>query len=264
MKSKHKKEFIVIVILSLLVIFEAALLIKFWPRKPKVAVRPQAPIVGKIAIIIDDWGYSLHNLNLIREISIPLDISILPHLPYSKEVAKEAYLNKKEILLHLPLEPHPNDNIRLENKVILTTMPKYEVIQIFNQALKSVPYCKGVNNHMGSLATEQKDLMSVIFREMKKKKLFFVDSMVTPNTICSELAEEIGIRFAERSIFLDNKNDAEYIQGQIFSLVRKAKKQGSAIGIGHDRPLTLKVIKEQIPEIEKQGIKFVLVSELVK
>jgi hypothetical protein len=117
---------------------------------------------------------------------------------------------------------------------------------------------------MGSLATEDRELMSIIFQEIKKSKLFFVDSLVTVNTICSELAEELQVKFGQRSVFLDNKSDEQYIHKQFSLLIKKAKNQGFAIGIGHDHPLTLRVIKELVPEVENQGIKFVFVSELVE
>jgi polysaccharide deacetylase 2 family uncharacterized protein YibQ len=261
---KRNRVTIVIIILSALVVLQTALLIKLWPRKPKIIAKPKIPVVAEVAIIIDDWGYNPNNLNFLKEINIPLDISVLPFLPYSKEVAKQAHFNHKEIMLHLPLEPHPSREVRLEKKVILTNMTKEQILKILDEAIDNAPFCKGINNHMGSLATENKYLMSVIFQEMKKRNLFFVDSLVTRNSICPELAEEFGVKFAERSVFLDNKNDADYIRGQFSSLVKKAKRLGSAIGIGHDHPLTLKLIKELAPETEKQGIKFVFVSELVK
>lgn len=264
MRKKHKKELIIILILSMLVVFETALLLKFRLKKTEVAIKPEKKISGRLAIIVDDWGYSLSTINFLKEIDAPIDISVLPFLPYSKEIAQIANSNHKEVMLHLPLEPHPNDKIRLEKNVILASMQKKEVLKILNDALMDVPNVKGINNHMGSLATEKKDLMAVIFSEMKKKKLFFVDSLVTSKSVCFDLAKELKVKFAKRNVFLDNKNDAEYIRKQFSYLIKRAKNQGFAIGIGHDHPLTLKVIQEIIPEIENQGIEIVFVSELVK
>ncbi len=264
MKLKIKKEFIIIFVLTAIVICETALLIKFWPKKPEIKIKPPVSAVAKIAIIIDDWGYSDANMNFLKEINIALDISVLPFLPYSKLAAEQAQLNNKEVMLHLPLEPHPNSQIRLENRVIFASMAKEGILKILDDALKSVPYAKGINNHMGSLATEKKSLMAVIFREMKKRKLFFVDSLVTEKSVCKDLAEELQLKFGERSVFLDNYSDSQYIRKQFLILINKAKKHGFAIGIGHDHLATLKAIKELAPEIEKQGVKFVFASELVK
>jgi hypothetical protein len=45
--------------------------------------------------------------------------------------------------------------------------------------------------------------------------------------------------------------------------MRKAKKEGKAVAIGHPHPLTARAIKEMIPEIEREGIRLVFASEVV-
>lgn len=65
----------------------------------------------------------------------------------------------------------------------------------------------------------------------------------------------MGIGFAKRDIFLDNKPEAEYILGQIKKLKSKARTYGYAVGIGHDHRLTLQVLKEVLPQLEKKVTK---------
>ena len=72
------------------------------------------------------------------------------------------------------------------------------------------------------------------------------------------------VGFVKRDIFLDNKEEAEYIKGQIYKLKRNAQMYGHAVGIGHDRKITLEVLKETMTELEREGYKLVFVSELVK
>jgi polysaccharide deacetylase 2 family uncharacterized protein YibQ len=74
----------------------------------------------------------------------------------------------------------------------------------------------------------------------------------------------MGIRFAKRSTFLDNEEDGEYIMSQLNRLAYLAKRDGSAIGICHDKQISLSVLKETMDEFEADGIKFVKLSELVK
>jgi polysaccharide deacetylase 2 family uncharacterized protein YibQ len=227
------------------------------PPKPKVKK-------AKIAIVIDDWGYNKKNLNFIKDVNFPVNISILPFLPYSAEIANQAKLKNLEIILHLPLEPQGYRRVGLEKKVILTNMSKEKIQQIFSDALKSVPYSKGVSNHMGSKATEDENLMKIIFTEMQGKKLYFLDSFVTPQTVCEKLSREIGVKFAKRAVFLDNEADAYYIRMQLMSLLDDALDDGSAIGIGHDRKLTLDLIKDFVSKIDSEKFELVFVSELVK
>lgn len=264
------KSLIIIIILSAIVIIEGVLLVRFWPKKPqrlaKIAAIPSfvVPTIAKIAIVIDDWGYNLRNENFLSEFNYPVTISILPHLAYSSQIAYLARKNNKEIILHLPMEPHERKEIRLEKQVVFTHMNENEIIQTLNDGLKSVAFASGVSNHMGSRATEDERVMAILFRQLKKKKLYFLDSFVTSYSICESLAEKMNIRFAQRDVFLDNQADYKYILGQLQQLIRKAKKRGFAVGVGHDRQLTLQAIKDFVGGLEKQGIKLVFVSEAVK
>ena len=143
-------------------------------------------------------------------------------------------------------------------------MKDSKIIEVFNSAISSVPAAKGVSNHMGSKATEGKKTMSVIFKQMKKRNLFFLVSLVTKKSTCDGLAKEIGIKFASRDIFLDNINEKSYIKGQLEKLARLAQINGHAIGIGHDRRMTLEVLEEEMKNLERQGIEFVYLSQMVK
>ncbi|OGX24521.1 MAG: hypothetical protein A3J51_03270 [Omnitrophica WOR_2 bacterium RIFCSPHIGHO2_02_FULL_45_21] len=228
-------------------------------HKPKVPEDYQ----GKIAIVLDDWGYSLSNADALKEIKEPLTLAILPRRTYSATIAGIAKEIGKETILHLPLQPQRQKKYRFEPDTILITMTRQEVLKILEADIKNLPGINGVSNHMGSLATENEPLMKIIFNELKKRKLYFLDSY-TAKSVCKGLAGNVGLAYARRQVFLDNKNDAQYIRGQLELLARIARQSGYAIGIGHDRPKTLEVLSRAMRELKKRGFKFVYVSELVK
>ncbi|MCM8780086.1 MAG: divergent polysaccharide deacetylase family protein, partial [Candidatus Omnitrophica bacterium] len=62
----------------------------------------------------------------------------------------------------------------------------------------------------------------------------------------------------------DNESDPAYIRAQLQELKDLAQSRGWAIGIGHARKATLEVLKEEMPKLQKEGFKFVKISELVK
>lgn len=218
---------------------------------------------AKIAVVIDDWGYDLDNMPLLYEIDSPLTLAILPSLKNSTGIARAARMKGYEIILHLPLEPH-DEGLRKEEMTIYTDMSKKRAIDIFDKNLASVPFAKGISNHMGSKATEDKKLMGIIFDRLKSKDLFFLDSLVTEHSACERLAQEKKVRFAERSVFLDNELNPEYIEKQFSQLVKIALIRGSAIGICHEKEATLKTLKTDIDKFKNQGIEFVYLSELVR
>ncbi|PIZ54042.1 hypothetical protein COY25_02670, partial [Candidatus Uhrbacteria bacterium CG_4_10_14_0_2_um_filter_41_7] len=80
---------------------------------------------------------------------------------------------------------------------------------------------------------------------------------------CGKAAAETGIKFIERSVFLDNENTPGYITGQLRQAIALAKEKRVIVAIGHDRPLTIKAIKNMAPEFQREGIKPVYLSEVV-
>ncbi|MDD5653662.1 MAG: divergent polysaccharide deacetylase family protein [Candidatus Omnitrophica bacterium] len=251
-------------LLFCLLIF-AAFMIVSKPEKKEVKkplVVPTQKIKGKIAIVLDDWGYNLNNLPIVQQIRYPLTASVLPHLAYSRAVSANLHRSGFEIILHLPMEPHEKFN--LEKNTILTSFTPQQIRDTMSEDLASIDYCAGISNHMGSKATEDARTMQAVLQEIKKRQLFFLDSLVSSKSVCAQLAVQDKVRFAKRDIFLDNQEDRAYIKGQLIKLRDKAREQGSAIGIGHDRKATLLVLKEMMPELESQGYRFVYLSDLVK
>ena len=221
--------------------------------------RPDEP---QAAIILDDFGYDINNLDRVRELYFPITVSILPNLKASKQTADLARAAGFEVMLHLPMLP--KKSVRLEKGTVSPGMSADEIRRQIENDLSSVGPVSGVNNHMGSLATADPILMNEILSNLKGKNLFFVDSVTGPRSVAFKTARELGINAARRDVFLDNESNPEYIKGQIRELIQKAQKNGRAIGIGHDRPATVAAIKEMMPEFKKAGVSLVPVSRLVK
>ncbi len=231
---------------------------------PVLNKRPRGS-AGKIAFVLDDWGYTTRNCKYLKEIKAPLATAILPNLRHTEEVIKCSTAAGKVVMLHLPMEPFHNVDHYPDNYLISSKMKPALVEKIIEDTLKKMPTVVGVNNHMGSKALESAPLMRLVLRILKKHNLFFMDSMTSPNhSVGAEVAAEVGISFAQRDVFLDNVNTKDAITKQFTELVEKAERKGFAIAIGHDRDLTLRVIKEQIPFLENQGFEIVAVTELLK
>jgi hypothetical protein len=219
-----------------------------------------------LGIVIDDWGYSPNVIPFLQEIRIPLNIAILPELDYSRTINIVALNAGHEILLHLPLQPLPGENMetRLEKLTIREDMSPQQVGDILNRFLDELQGVKGVNNHMGSLISQDEEKLSQIFKVLKARGLYYLDSRVIPESIAPSIAERVGIKCLQRDVFIDNKEDKDYVKSQVRKGIKIARKRGYSIIIGHARPLTLKVIKEMVPEIIKYTIPVKLSNLKVK
>lgn len=239
---------------------------EFSPGRTKEKVVPHLP---RVALVIDDWGYNLKNLKLLAEIKRPLTLAVLPHCRFSEKIAREGKRLGCQIILHLPLAS-ANQMVKTEPFTISARMRRAKVEEAVARALASVPEIVGVSNHMGSAATEDPGLMRLVLAPVKEKdELFFLDSLTTPRSVCREICRQLELPFLCRDVFLDvelgsgGEDDSRQIAGRLRQLVETAKRRGRAVGIGHDRRLTLTVIRDNIPELEAEGVQFVHLAELL-
>ena len=225
------------------------------PLKPHI---PKA----RVAIIIDDMGRDIKTLKEILAIDAPISVAVLPFLPHSRDVAKEANLMGRDVLLHLPMEPKELSGNDPGEGALFTNMSEAQIASQVKKDVDAVPHITGINNHMGSKFTEDERLMRIVLDIAKKKNLFFLDSKTTNKSAAYRLAKNMGLKTASRQIFLDNTEDIAYIKGQITELINVAKKRGSAIAIGHPHPATIAAIKEMMPRFN-EDVEMVTVSSLI-
>ncbi len=226
----------------------------------------EAPFgVARAAIVIDDMGRDINALRRILAIDIPVTISVLPYLSHSRETAVEASERGREVLLHLPMEPMNMARNNPGKGALLTTMGEDEIKGLVREDIDSIPNILGVNNHMGSRFTGDERSMRAVLEVLKEDgDLFFLDSKTISSSKAYELAREMGVKSAERSVFLDNKRDVEYIRERLTELIEVANRKGEGIAIGHPYPETIRAIEEMAPLFREKGVEVVRLSELVE
>lgn len=235
-------------------------------KKKAVKVTTPAPKVAKrakVAIVMDDFGYNMNDFDTLFSINEPVTLSVLPSLKYSKAVSEYARGRGYEVILHLPLESHRKD-IKEETDTIRSGMAEADIASRLAKEIESVPGIRGVSNHMGSKSTEDKELMAAVFKYLKKRHLYFFDSMTSEKSVCREAAEAAGLRYARRDIFLDNTDNVEYVGKQLAALEKMALKRGRAIAVCHDRKNTIAALAKMMPRMAKDGIEFVTLSDMVR
>ncbi len=216
-----------------------------------------------ISIIIDDMGRQLSTGRRVLALPGPVACAFLPRAPYTGDLAAEAFAGGKEVMLHLPMATVSGR--RLDAGAVTLDMTQLQFMQTVQENLAAVPHVQGVNNHMGSLLTRHPGSMLWLMQVMQQRNsLFFVDSRTTASTVARQLAAENGIPNTERNVFLDHKLDAQALEYEFKRLLQLARKQGSAVAIGHPYPQTLALLEQQLPLLEQKGIRLLSVSELIQ
>lgn len=212
-----------------------------------------------ISIIIDDIGYK-HTDQQFTLLPKEISFAILPHAHYSYDLGLQAGEQGRDVMLHLPLESIVPSG-QLGDGALMTYMDSNELQHTFAQALASVPNAVGINNHMGSKFTQLSGPLYALMDLVAQQQLFFIDSRTTPFSRGESIARQKGIETASRNVFLDHVTSADFIEGQFQHLIRKAKRNGHALAIGHPHDKTLAFLLKNLPLLKQHNIKLVGIQD---
>ena len=216
-----------------------------------------------IVLVIDDFGYRNDSVSdRFLNLPVPLTCAVLPGHSQSASIAKKAIKSGKEVIIHMPMESSVSMTGEDEFK-LKVGMTSEEIEWRLNEALKEIPEAIGINNHQGSKATTNGKVMGVVASVLKNKNKFFLDSRTSSKTVGEKTMRSVGVLTARRHIFLDNDLNIDNISKQLDKLVALSQKKGMAIGIGHVKANTLKVLEREIPILLERGFEFKFVSQVV-
>ncbi|WEK31368.1 MAG: divergent polysaccharide deacetylase family protein [Candidatus Pseudomonas phytovorans] len=210
-----------------------------------------------MSIIIDDLGQSPERDSRTLALPGPVTMAIMPDTPHATDFARQAHKAGKTVILHMPMDPatgpyawHPG--IAIE-----------ELARRLDAALLKVPYAAGINNHMGSRMTAQREPMAWLMGELQRRHLFFVDSRTSAATVAAAEAQAQDLAHVSRDVFLDDVRTTEAINAQLQQGIAVARKQGSAVLIGHPYPQTLEVLERELPKLKGQGIELIRLKQMI-
>ena len=218
-----------------------------------------------VALIIDDFGNSTSDTQDFLDLKIKFTGAVMPGLENSVQDMINLKKYDKDIILHMPMEPKYGKKSWLGPKCLLENMSDDEIRKNILDSLEEIKFTVGVNNHMGSKIMENNRILNILFDILSEKKLIFIDSKTTGGSLAKDLANEYGIKFYERDIFIDNKNIG-IVKQNLVKAIDIAGKNKFSIAIGHVGPaggkITARAIKEIYEEYKNRKVKFIGLSEL--
>ena len=229
---------------------------------PRAAVSsPPTENSPRLAIIIDDLGYDRGADDAVLSLPRPLTVTVIPHLPLSREIAEEAHQRGYQVLLHMPMQPD-SSTVQQERIELRPGMSGADVQQTLAGMLETVPFAAGVNNHEGSRATADPQLMGELMPILRERRLFFIDSRTSAQTVAYQTAEQDGVRATFRKVFLDDVPTREAVLTQLSQAEKDARRDGWAVAIGHPHPETVAALRQALPRMHDEGVTLVFASDL--
>lgn len=226
---------------------------------------PPAKNNATLIFVIDDAGYNVANVKAYASLPFPITIAVLPKLAHSKDAAYVVRANKKELILHQPMQ---STNLKLNPGpgAITPDMTSAEIAALVKENLDEIgPEVKGLNNHEGSLITEDLSRIGTILDVAKERKIYFLDSRTTVQTKAPQAASSRSMSIKERDVFIDDIVSREEMLAQIYRGLDIANKNGKVIMIGHvDKSVKIlpDLLRDMYPYLIAKGYKFALPSQM--
>jgi polysaccharide deacetylase 2 family uncharacterized protein YibQ len=214
-------------------------------KKPQSVIKQKnislAPLGGKpkLVIIIDDVSTSAQ-LKRIKA----LDIKVTPSIFPPSELSMKSHRLAKGLdhyMIHLPMSSG-SKQFNKQFKTLKTTHTKAQIEARAKELRKLFPTARYINNHTGSVFTDDYNAMQTLYTALRNEDFVFVDSRTIASTKVPKIAAKSGDAYVARDIFIDNEHTVPYIHTQLRQAVKMAKKKGYAIAIGHPHRMTMKAL----------------------
>jgi polysaccharide deacetylase 2 family uncharacterized protein YibQ len=224
-----------------------------------------ARTAGRIAIIVDDFGYQDGALiEAFCALKQRVTMSIFPGFEQTTWIAEQAAKGGHGVMVHMPMEPIDYPHRDPGSNAIFADYSSERIRTLTRQALAAVPHARGLNNHMGSRVTQDREAIGPVLREVARYGFFFVDSVTSPHSVAFAMAQELGMPSGRNRQFLDRKETQPEVERALESLAMRARREGTVIGIGHAKSVTLAAFERMLPELESRGIEFITAAEAVR
>jgi len=220
--------------------------------------------ITELSIVIDDFGnFSGALLQQFLDLPKAITFAILPDLTHSEEVMQKAYNQGRETIIHVPMEPESYPKDDPGKNAIYVDLDEKEIKKRMRKFIKQLPLCIGINNHMGSLATQHENIMTPVLQVLKENDMFFLDSRTSAKTVGYTLAVEMDVPACERDVFLDAGDYTDRVANKTEDIFELAGKLNNIIVITHAKEKSLEELKGFLSRIEGNNIKLVPISDIV-
>lgn len=231
-----------------------------WLRNAAVTLAPPGRL--PVAIVIDDMGVDRARSDRVVALPGPLTLAFLPYARRYADQIAAARSRGHEILVHVPMEPIGREDPGPD--ALTVALDAGEIRRRLAAAIDRAGPVVGINNHMGSRFTVDRDAMRPVMEELQARGMLFLDSLTAGASVGWRMAQAMAVPHASRDVFLDNDPALAAVEARLAEVEAIARRQGYAVAIGHPHDGTINALSAWLPEAATRGLAIVPVSTIVR
>lgn len=233
------------------------------PMKSDDGAALAVPEHKRIAIVIDDLGIDKkHSSAIVAMDDFKMTLAFLPYAQHIDGLLAQGKANGHEVIVHMPMQPQ-SDTIDPGPVVLKVGMNAEQLMDNLDKGLSAFDGYVGINNHMGSKFTSDPIGMDFLMRELKKRNLYFLDSVTSAATQGEKMAKRHGVTYLRRNVFLDHEETDKFVNKALDKCARVAAKTGLCIAIGHPKDVTIRGLNNFVSKAQSEGFEFVSLSDVL-
>jgi polysaccharide deacetylase 2 family uncharacterized protein YibQ len=216
-----------------------------------------------LTIIITNLGLSKNMTDKALTMAPEITLGFSPYTLNLNEVLKNSISMGHENLIHVPMETkdYPQDNPG--SLGLLKDLSNLENFQRFETIIGNNS-CIGIYTTHDEIFTQFTNRMPPFLQYLQNHKLLYVYGGPAENQSLQQLASQTKFPLLNVDLIIDEDIAEEAIKAQLALLEKIAEKQGYALGFANPYPVTLDLLNEWLPTLEKKDIYLVPITILEK
>lgn len=215
----------------------------------------------KISIVVTNLGLNRRSTELALTLPTQCGLGFLPYMQSLKPLLNKAQNKGHEVYLYLPLQTSKAlDNPR--KYALMNNLALEENEVRLNVILNSQARYDGVYSSYKEVFADDMNASSMIFDQLDDKNLIFILGKGLAKGVPGHISSHNNV--IPTNIIIDEEPDKDSIRSQLEELIRVAESNGIALGYAQGFTLTIEMIRDWIPTLNKKGVQLVPVSELLK
>lgn len=205
--------------------------------RPAGAGIPEA----RIALVLYGFGDDPEAARSFFALPQPFAVALPPGTSWSASTFRAAREVNREVVLQLPLEPINYPQVNPGPGAILVTMKPLKIAGLVRHYLDEAGPVSAVANHMGSLATQDMEVMRAVYSELKRRRLPFLHVEPAAGAVCKPLAADLGVEYDQPDVVIDDEaraKDTKRLDKRWDQVLALARARGQATVMLRATPLT--------------------------